>query len=598
MNLQRDGRGGGGGGPRQNPNGGGNGGGGSPPGGGGGIAPAQVLPSIPDLSLQIIADVMKGGLTESAPTSTIQTFLNACMGVGTHLSISWIIPTNPTNLQMACVIRAAVLTQFARISFVHSLATSRGFILPDDPFPRISEINSNRQLFAPIGIEQTEEGLLLEAVEELAIITDKFDLGQVSFIDLPATQLASFEVSVDGISVQSGDPLVDLLGYQPDANFIKRKQALESLAQLDFTRRKPYLLFTSDVIVNGRRTGGTFVCWIKMRDAAGYILSKREVFTATDFAPASLSSVQVQSSTDSLMSIPQFRQLLSFYDWVKPDDVVAVLDRSNQPGFLYSYSISAVQNKAPSGQSFFDVPMNSLYLSTAQAASVQQIISDELASRGLSGSIDSISPYPALAQVIYGDPGYGWVLAGCNVLESIRRDELPEIIRGFSYIGSQATAILTQAAAGKMSVPADVSRVHSGIDSGVASFGISQVILGVLDGTGVTLFSSGKGGPLGFRPTQQSLQDITGGLARILAVIDPASALLDPALLAASLTARLNSGGQVRYSPTPIPAVGQGVEDLTRALTGDPLDLTTYQGISGLMQLIRTIYDFYPGALS
>lgn len=600
MNIQRDGRGGGGGGPRQNPpKGGGNGGGGSPPGGGGGSAPFDVMPPLLDLSTQLIADVIKGGVVSTAPASTIQQFLVACLSVASHLSILWTVPYRPTNFQMACVVRAAVVGQITRVRFVTALAVSRGFLLPDDPFPRIDEINSQRQIFAPLGIDATEDGTILQSVKDLTKITREFDLGIVDFSGhQPAAQLAHFEVSVDGISNQSGDPLVDILGYQPDGNFIKRKQALDSLAQLDFSKRKPYLLFTADVVVGGRRTGGTIVCWNKMRDASGYIISKREVFTATDFAPATLTAAAVQASTDSLMAVPQFRQILSFYDWIGPNDAVALLDSSNSPGSLYMYSISATQTKAPANRSLFDVPMNSLYLSTSQAANVQNLIQAELASHRLSGSVDAISPYPALAEVIYGDPGYGWVLAGCNTLASTRRGDSLDDIRGFSYIGAKASALLAAAAAGRMSLPVDVAQVHGGVDDGVAAFGISQVILGVLDGTGVTLFSSGKDDPLGFQPTQQSLQDVTGGLSRILAAIDPASALLDPTVLAASLTTRLVSGGQVRYSPTGIPATGQSAGDLERDLGTDPIDLTTYAGISDLMRLIRTVYDFYPGALS
>lgn len=607
MNIQGEG----GGGDRVSTNTvGGGSGGKSPPGRGGTSSPTPVIPPLLDLTAQRIADLIKGGLTETALAASIQDFLNVCMSVSTHLGVKWAVVSDVSNLQAAVSIRSAVLTAFDRAHAVAGIAASRGFLLPDDPMPRFAEINLSRQLFAPLGIDPSEERELLAAVFDLVTIALKYDSGSVTFLNhLPAAQLAAFEISVDGISQQSGDPLVDILGYQPDADFIKRKQALDSLAKLDFSKRKPYLLFTADLIVGGKRSAGTIICWIKMRDASGYVVSKREVFTGMDFAPATLTNEVVQATTDALSKEPTFLQVLSFYDWVHPGDAVAFVDSSSQPGSLYSYAISGVQRRAPATQFIFDVSMNSLYLTAAQAESVRNIISTELQLIGNGLNVDSISPYPAIAQVVYGDPGYGWILAGCNMLASKRRGDSADDIRAFSYIGSKASVLLAQAAAGRMFAPADVSGIHSGIDDGVTSFGISQVILAVLDGVGITLFSSQKDDPLGFQPTQESLQSITGGLAKILSAIDPGSAVLDPKLLAVSLATQVNSGGQIRYSSTPVltnrpqslDSVGgdrPSVETLETAFGTGVLDLTTYEGISRLVQLVRVVYDFYPGALS
>lgn len=622
MIIQRDGGGGDGGGPRRPPpKPGGGGGGGTPPGGGGSPpgktatpSPTPVLPPILPLSTQLIADAIKGGLTETAPANTIQDFLNVCMSVAAGLSVSWAVPSGATTLQAASSIRSAIVTAMNRGGQVAAIAASRGFLLPDDPMPRFIQINLNRQLFGAVDITQLESNELVGASSDLVRVAAAYDAGTVTFNNhKPASQLASFEFSIDGMTHQTGDPLVDILGYQPDADFIKRKQALNSLAKLDFSRRKPYLLFTADPIVGGKRTGGTIVCWIRMRDASGYLVSKREVFSSTEFAPAALDNATIQASTDALMREPAFLQVLSFYDWVHPGDVVAFVDSSSQVGSLYSYTVSGVQRRAPATQFVFDVPMNSLYLTVSQAQAVRAIIIDELRRLGVEADVDSVSPYPAIAQVVYGDPGYGWILAGCNLLASKRRGDLIDDNRSFSYIGSRASTLLAQASAGRMFAPADIGRIHTSIDEGVASFGISQVILSVLDGVGVTLFSSQKDDPLGFQPTQESLEGATGGLAKILSAIDPGSAILDPKLLAASLATHVNSGGQTRYSPTPIlttdpQTMSTAVRDrnilqpdvttLEAALGVDVLDLTTYEGISRLLQLIRTVYDFYPGALS
>jgi hypothetical protein len=277
------------------------------------------------------------------------------------------------------------------------------------------------------------------------------------------------------------------------------------------------------------------------------------------------------------------------------------VDQSSQPGTLYSYAISGIQNRAPAGTSFFDTSLSALYLSPAQAQQVRTLIATDVALLSSGSDPDTVSPYPAISQVVYGDPGYGWILAGCNVLGSKRRGDSADETRSLSYIGSKASVVLSEAAAGRMFVPNDINLVHTAIDAGVSSYGISQTILSVLDGTGVTLFASKKDDPLGFQPTQQSLESVSRGLARILGVIDPETATLDPHALAATLSTPLNSAQQPKYSPLSVPASSSvRVPDeaaLDRAFGTGLLDLTTYSGISRLMQIIRTVYDFYPGAL-
>lgn len=564
-------------------------------------SPADAAPILP-LTAQLIADSLKGGDMETAPESTVQGLLAACRSVGTHLGLSWVVPSGSTSVQAIAAIRSALLSAFGRTAEVSAIAAARGFLLPDSPRPRFDELNADRRLFDTLPITPVEAAGLAQSTVELVSIARGFDAGSVTFLEhRPAAQLASFEVSVDGISRQTGDPLVDILGYQPDADFVKRKQALDSLSKLDFSRRKPYLLFTSDVVTDGRRQSGTVVCWIKMRDASGYTLSKRDVFAGIDFSPSTFSSQAAQDSTEGLLGDPHFAQVMSFYDWVGRDDVVAVVDTSSRAGTVYSYSLSAVQRWAPANSSIFDVSLGSLYLSAAQAASVAAFVASDAA--GISASSpDSVSPYPALSQVIYGDPGYGWILAGCNMLGSRRRGDSDDQVRAFSYLGSRASVLLAEASAGRMFVPSDLGQVHSAIDSGVSSFGISQTVLLVLDGTGVTLFAARKDDPLGFQPTQQSLESVSSGLSRILSVIDPESALMDPVLLASSLSTRINTSVQSRYSSTQVPASGSigtvSAATLAAAFGVDVIDLTTYAGISRLLQIIRTVYDFYPGVLT
>lgn len=552
--------------------------------------------SIPDL-----ADVLKGGPDDTTDPNVVQRFLSACSSVCSALVISVFIDSGLSAAQAASVLRSAVVARFARVDAVSSIAASRGYLLPDNPIPTINELNQRRQLFQPLATPTMTQNAWAAAITELSEIAAGYDAGTITFDrSQPAAQLASFDVSVDGMSPQSGDALTDILGYQPDADFVKRKRALDSLALLDFSKRKPYLLFTADVVTDGKRQDGTIVAWTRMRDASGYNVVKRDVFNVIDYPVINLSNDSVQSSTARLLQDNNFKQILSFYDWVHPGDVLAFVDETTEDNTLYSYAIEGVQRKAPSSPFIFDVSMRALYLSAAQAQLVQQAIQADLDSFGSSADVDSVSPYPALAQVVYGDPGYGWILAGCNVLASRRRGDSADDTRGLSYIGAKASAALAAASAGKLFVPSDVNAIHAAIDAAVAAFGISQTLLSVLDGTGLTLFTTGKDDPLGFQPTTQSIQNVAGGLAKIISAIDPQTATIDPTVLAAALSTQSQGNTRNRYVFTSIlqSTKAQSGPSLQSVIGTEIIDVTTYEGISRLLQLLRTVYDFYPGSLT
>lgn len=578
-----------------------------------------------DFDAQQLADALKGGLTPSTPKETVNSVFDLCSTIASQLSIGWFADTGITTVQLVNIIRGSIVTKIQHGADIATLAAAKGYLLPDNPLVQINQLNAGRRLFAPLGLSDSASDEMVKAVVDLVEVATGFDAGTIKFDrSSPAAQLSSFDMSVDGMSTQTGDPLVDILGYQPDADFVKRKRALDSLAKLDFSKRKPYLLFTADVVTNGRRQSGTIICWMKMRDASGYTIKRRDVFGIVDLPQISLTNESLNGSTADLLADDAFQQVLSFYDWVNRDDIFAFSDDSTHPDTLYSFSVNGVQRRAPATPFIFDVPASSLYLTVSQVELLKQNIAGDISKFGSSAIADSISPYPALAQVVYGDPGYSWILAGCNILAAQRRGETAEHVRSLSYIGSRVDDILNAITAGNIVVPNDVNQIHNAVDNAISSFGVSQTMLSLLDGTGVTMFAAGKDDPLGFKPTQESLESATGGLAKILGAIDPQSATIDPHTLAAALAVKTATTTAPRYESTQIAdpsrfggfgsgfAPGSSVQVLQpltdeslpiapslKSVIGDDLiDLTVYTGIARFMQLIRVIYDFYPGSLT
>lgn len=539
------------------------------------------------MSLQDIADCIKGGISSDAPTDQIKKFLDCCRSAVTSMEIEIFFDSGLNTYQAAMVMRSCVIERVGDINSTLQFGLSRGYLLPSSPFPEIEKINARRQLFQPLGWEFNYQIVRYNAACELSKIAVAYKSGKITFDRKPAAQMSSYEVSVDGISPQSGDPLADILGYQPDGDFIKRKRAIDALARLDFSKRKPYLLFTME----GK--DGIVVCWGRMRDASGYAITRRDVFNALDLPTIAKSNAELAESTKNLLNDNKFFQAVSFYDWTTLQDVFAFVDDSTSSNTLYSYKISGIQRKAPASTFIFDVPSNALVFSPSLSETAARIIQEESARFGKNPT--TISPYPAIAQAVYGDPGLGWIIAGCNVLASIRRGDSIDSIRSNSYIGSTAERIFSEGRAGRLFIPSDISAVQKAVEDAVSSYGISQTMLSIIDGIGVTQFISGKDDPNGIQPTQLSVEGSTAGLARILSAIDPETATLDPRLV-------VTAARSARFARAPsltimeVTEFGSSAPALDEVLGGQVIDLTTYSGIGRMMQLLRTVYDFYPGA--
>lgn len=531
-----------------------------------------------------VADCMKAGLAGDASKDDIKKFLSACQVAAADLKIDlWIDGGAMTDLQIAMLIRTIVFERIGQINDVLKAGLSRGYLLPDSPFPKIEEINATRPLFGEIPMEFNDQIYLLNAGRELSETAQQYKDGKITFERKVAAQLTSYEVSVDGISSQSGDALADILGYQPDGDYVKRKRAIESLAKLDFSKRKPYLLFTME-----NPTGGIIVCWGKMRDASGYTVSRRNVFYGVDLPDVTLSNADLAESTKKLLLDERFFQTLGFYDWTTAKDVFAWADDSVERDTLYSYKIQGLQKKAPATPFIFDVPMNALLFSPVMAKAAQDALEEEAKAFGRDPA--STSPYPAISKAVYGDSSYGWIIAGCNILASVRRGDSADAVRANSYIGSTAEHIFSEARAGRLFIPSDLTKVQDTVEGAISSYGVSQTVLSVMDGTGVTFFVSGKDDPNGIQATQQSVEGSTTGLARILAAIDPETATLDPKLIII--------GGQTnsyRNAAIQVLDSSDNVLSLDEIIAGGSIDLTVYPGIGRFMQLLRTVYDFYPG---
>lgn len=565
------------------------------------------------IDVQSLCDALKGGLSFNSDKASLNRFFKLVGPLASSMRIPWSAQPDMDVFEAGALIRASIVRKVEKSSEIWAHMISEGFTLPEDPIAFINELNSGRRLFESVVLTDDQSSSLSSSLNDFFSTVSSYDDGTFEGLrGYKSLQVSSFEVSVDGLGPLSGDPLADVLRFTPTDEILKIRAALQAVSELSFSRRKPYLLFTAD-FNDSSKSKDTTVCFMKMRDAGGYEVKKRDVFSSVDFPIQSFSNETLQASTDSLLADPNFKQLINFYDWVDQDDFYAFLDQGNDPDRLYSYTVSGVQDRSTAPLTLFDVKKTQVNLSAAQLAVFDSLMRAQSSSSFLDTTNDAsfsrISPYPALSQVIYGDPGFGWIIAGCTFSRlSSNGTNNTDFTRAFSYISTSTILVMSSLGQGLISIPSDIDEVHSAVEQSISSFGVSQTILSILSGIGIMDFAREgtddwssdirKSKQL---PLQELLERSAGLLTRVIGAIDVESAIIDPDVISTSIASRSILSQKNRYTPGQVPTIGGTSVDVTKL---DPtigpgiIDLTTYEGISRLMKLIRAIFDFYPGTVS
>ena len=440
-----------------------------------------------------------------------------------------VAPTADAILSVALAAKAKVLDMVHYVGDLIARAKGQGYVPPANPFVAIAEENFAREIFRPVAFGG-RWGVATDLFNSLTKLVEivRAELAGALTVTKVATdpaQISSFSIStagVDGVSGENG-----LLSFFPDADTLKRKAALDALAALDFKARTPRLVFTAEYSQNDDKMG-VIVGWRRIRDASGYVVKRRDIFSGRE-KTVRLDSKRVEIDSANVRSYVSDR-VLSFYDNVDPMNVFSFVDDSVEPNRIYTYNVTAFQLSDVGKDFIFSVKTIPLYMSTDQLQKVSNEIvhlaGSDAQSRGIDP--DSLSPYPAISKAIYGDQSYGWVLAAMNVRLAFERGESPERTRSYSYIGSKISFLKGEIGRGLFVIPADLSSIEKNIIDAVSKFGVTQTMTEVLDKTGMLFFFGEKdtlgGSDPGFVPR---IGAETGILANILSAIDPETATVD-----------------------------------------------------------------------
>lgn len=524
-------------------------------------------------NVEIVTSIADLLLSPPAPSLVTRKYYISCALAASQIGVISTKDGSTANITRS--IRNSFFDRIDAIDTMRVSALSSGYVLPDDPIPQINALNAGRKRFDDIRIDEALATRYVSSLRELSKILDAVADGAIDLSTKAGGtgQISSFEMSVDGIvDSTTGDALADIIGYQPDADLLARKQAIDALSSLDFRKRNPRLIAVIEPPSDNMRK---IIVWAKMHDAAGYKLIRRNVFTGEVKESTHLAS-SVSSQDDRSVI-----EALSFYDDIDVSSVVSIIDSDLESDMLYAYSVVGLQRSSGGARKTYDVPFSPLFVSRNQIAQIEGIT-----------KVAQVSPYNAISKVIYGDERYDWILAAMNFLASRSRGDSDQTVRDSSFLGATFDSIIGLLSNGKLVAPDVITDVVSAVEASILSYGTTQTIIDVLDATGTTLFISSD--DKSFHDVGAEIASETSGVGLILSSIDPMTATIDPNKLMATLfskgglpvpTTRTQTQGksqQVTYQP---------VESISDVVGDDIIDVTTFSGISSMMKIIRVYHD-------
>jgi hypothetical protein len=401
-------------------------------------------------------------------------------------------------------------------------------------------------------------------------------------------QLSSAAISFEGLG-GSGNAAADLMKFLPDLDALREQRAENALSALDFKSRVPSVLFTADYSPDGH-PAGSIIGWKKMPDASGYIVKRRNIFDGKE-AVFELPNSLAQTSYSRVREYVK-TWILDFYDNLPDNQVLAFLDETVPDHGYFLYRLQAYQ-VFNSVHETFRVATDTATLPRPQ----RSLVAEDMSALG-----KDVSPYPLLARRLLGDDQLDWVLAAVNTRASINRGDDRSVTRKYSYLHAQLDFLYSQMDQGLFVVPKNSADIFRNISDGISKFGVTQMILEVLQDTGC-LFEYDVGG-----------EDDNQMVVTVLSSIDPETATIDLKALAQNMP-RLLSRSDVPsiHSNTKPSEISVTVNETDDVISEDELqfvqkmgnlqisdsatDLTTSEGLGKMVRIIRVFSDSGPGSI-
>lgn len=526
------------------------------------------------------------------------------------------------NSSFIKVIRAAtnnVLNSINEIENFIIRAKDSGFLPPSNPLLEITnKINkfrsfkktqsSNKSFLTTVFFgEQFYDDLVFNLNLYLNFVeAEKGTLNKENLNNLRPSQISSYKLNLTPYKNSTGNIAVDLMSYLPNIDLIKRKRFRDSLAFLDFSKRKPEIVFTLSY-EPFEKEKGVIVAWKKIIDSSGFILKRKNIFTE-DVVERVFTSLSLEDVDEKIKNYI-IRWVGEYYKNLDINDLNFILDEDIEKNQYYKYSLISYQNVKTKSDSVFNTEIVQMNFSSAQLKQVEKNILDKIKTSFTENNdfdVDDLSPYPFLSDIFYGTDKFDWILAAVNTKLLIELNYSSSDVRKSTYIGARFSFIKNLIEQNIFYRPESITTVQNNITESIKTFGIAQTLQDVIENLGLYMYFGAKEnyGQRTFKKASATVEDIEfTSLDKILASIDPATSTVDIKNLLYNISLTFGEGesiDDVLSEPKEITVqdsndvVADGRFQFVSNLTEEEtvLDLMTFDGISKFFKIIRLFFDF------
>lgn len=497
--------------------------------------------------------------------------------------------SSPSLRNSAFVARNNLFEMIDRISAFVSRSSAAGSASENNPFSLIAQHNEGASSGSPDVSSIAAAQIMTDIGEQIDLMTSDAngELDRDGVMADNVSQISSVNFSLEAIG-GSGEYSLDLMSYGPSMREIQSEKARLSSAILDFTKNVPTVLFVADYRPVDEMLG-TLVGFKKIPSASGYVIKKRNLFTGEE-SETQAANESLQQTTDSFVSYANSKAT-GFYDKIDPSSVYLFYDRGIVSDSYFFYWIQAYQVVGDTA---------GIFVADTSNVTLTPLIQDALITAASSGS--SAGPWPILSRQLLGDERYDWVLSGLNVRASMERNETFVQNSKFGYLQANLQDLIAASQLSHLVVPKDPGSVIKNLTQSVTSFGATQVLLQLLQDTGILFYFDGivpNAHPLFTNVQVQSISD-SQFLSAVASATDPETYIVDLSRLTTNLqgilvgaTAGAAPNSSTGATEIVVPPLSQAQPSLPSvgSIKDAYADLTTAEGLGMLIRTIRVFVD-------
>ncbi len=402
---------------------------------------------------------------------------------------------------------------------------------------------------------------------------------------------------------------------------IKKSLIEKNIQKLSFDKVVPQAILTleyNDLITNQY---GIIFCWKRVVGAISYEIERLDVLTSESKVISLFDNLDDLNVHYKNIKNYVFNWALKFYDDLGVDDVYAFLDLNVLKDRIYSYSVKAGAKEFEIGNNIFNVASEDVMLIDSHKTGLDLAVQFSMSNNNIVSANDKLNYniWDDVSEIVYGVRDLGWVLCGFTIQNFIDNN-ITDGIRGLSIIIGNKSRLFELLGIGeeglqfheKMRKPKDLEEFKNILESNIAKNGVQLIIDELIKKTGINI---SRENDIENDVDEDGL--LKSPIDLILSSIDSSSMTVNIKILLNNLSLKIKNIEDVSFVSDKLNEIdfvdvvssdGNSIKEsgiasnnsqiqfynnIQNGLDDEIIDLTTFNGISKFMNVIKFIYNPY-----